>query len=332
MKSNKIYLGYALILLLAIGFVACSDSDDDSDDTSLGTPYITKVYDFMPAVGQFTNKLPEYKPGDTHETMVRKAEEQIKGANPIGMVSLGGFGGYIVFGFDHTIENVSGYRDFRILGNAFWSDASPNLETSLRGGSCEPGIILVSYDTNKNGLPDDEWYEIAGSEYNKSIENYEITYYKPDPGKTPVLNEDEPHATDVEYIRWEDNKGNTGYKAKNQYNNQSYFPEWVNSDRITFRGRLLPDNAVDESSDEQYWVFYSFDYGYADNATNVDNESAIDIDWAVDSNGNKANLPGIDFVKVYSAVNQECGWLGEVSTEVSGAYDLHLLGISIETK
>ena len=46
----------------------------------------------------------------------------------------------------------------------------------------------------------------------------------------------------------------------------------------------------------------------------------------MDVNGNKINLPGIDFVKVYTAVNQYNGWIGEVSTEILGAEDLHLTG------
>lgn len=29
----------------------------------------------------------------------------------------------------------------------------------------EPGVIQVCYDANGNGLPDDGWYEIAGSSY-----------------------------------------------------------------------------------------------------------------------------------------------------------------------
>lgn len=58
--------------------------------------------------GQFVNQLPEYKEGDTQEDMNRKVLEAI-GNNKMGMVSLGGFGGYIVVGFDHTIENKSGF-------------------------------------------------------------------------------------------------------------------------------------------------------------------------------------------------------------------------------
>ena len=79
------------------------------------------------------------------------------------MISLGGFGGYVVVGFDHTIANREGSRDFRVLGNAFYAIANPD-PNAPEGGSCEPGGIMVAYDVNKNGKPDeDEWYEIAGS-------------------------------------------------------------------------------------------------------------------------------------------------------------------------
>ncbi len=65
--------------------------------------------------------------------------------------------------------------------------------------------------------------------------------------------------------------------------------------------------------------------GYADNVANNDSRAQLDIDWAVDAAGNKANLTGIDFVKIYTGVNQFNGRIGESSTEVSGVADLHLL-------
>ena len=65
---------------------------------------------------------------------------------------------------------------------------------------------------------------------------------------------------------------------------------------------------------------------------NASEDSAIDIDWAVDANGNKVHLPGVDFIKIYTGVNQENGWLGECSTEVSGVEDLHILEQDIETR
>ena len=100
-------------------------------------------------------------------------------------------------------------------------------------------------------------------------------------------------------------------------------------DSLTFRGTCLPQNAVDEAGDGSYFVLYKFAYGYADNDTNSSNGSAIDIDWAVDRQGNAVRLPGVDFIMIYTGVNQESGRLGECSTEVSGVEDLHLLGVEI---
>ncbi len=311
--------------------MSCSKDYTETNIEEDTDPYISRVFEFSPSMGQFTNVLPKYEIGDTQETMRQKAEKAINGKRPIGMVSLGGFGGYIVFGFNHTVENKKGFRDFRVLGNAFWAAGNPNLEASTRGGSSEPGIIMVSVDENKNGLPDDKWYEIAGSAHKKAIKNYEITYYRPNPNKTPVRDESAFYASDVEYIRWTDNRGSSGYKMKNIYHSQSYFPEWF-EDKVTFKGTLLPNNGIDEGGTGSYWVLYAFEYGYADNAPNNDDASAIDIDWVIDENGNKVHLPGIDFVKVYNGMNQECGWLGETSTEVAGAYDLHALGIKIKSE
>ncbi|MNY83669.1 hypothetical protein D3C86_2265980 [compost metagenome] len=52
----------------------------------------------------------------------------------------------------------------------------------------------------------------------------------------------------------------------------------------------------------------------------------------MDQNGKKVQLPAIDFVKVYNGLNQQAGWLGETSTEIMGASDLHLLGENIPTR
>ena len=308
------------------------------------TPYITQVLDFMPAVGQFTNTMPEYEEGDTQATMNQKVLDAI-GNNNQGMISLGGFGGYVVVGFDHTIENRAGLRDFRVLGNAFYAASNPD-PNAPQGGSCEPGVIMVAYDANQNDVPDeDEWYEIAGSAhvdptlepwYQMAVDNendvnlyrdYEITYYRPE----ETL--DAPVAPPVdEYIRWEDNQGNSGYKVKNVYHRQPYFPQWYEGDELTFRGTCLPQNGIDESGQGNYFVLYKFRYGYADNETNNADESSIDIDWAVNSKGQYVSLPGVDFIKIYCGVNQENGWLGECSTEVMGVEDLHLLGEEIATR
>jgi len=290
------------------------------------SPYIHKVYEYMPAPGQFINVLPKYEDGDTQEDMNRKAEESISGENKI-LISLGAYGGYVIFGFDHPIVNVPDSYDFKILGNAFYAHNNPNqhADNSREGGSCEPGIVMVSYDANDNGLPDDAWYELAGSEYYKTetIKNYELSYYQPDENKVREPMPDYPFINDVSYVKWTSNQGDEGYVHRNSFHNQPYYPQWIAAEKMVFEGTKLADNYVDESGTGSYYVQYAYDWGYADNHSNTDERSNFNIAWAVDDVGNSVHLPEIHFVKVYTGVNQYCGWLGETSTEIMGAEDLH---------
>ena len=294
------------------------------------SPYIHKVFDYRPAPGQFVNKLPEYKAGDTHEDMILKVEEAIAGDEK-GLVTLGAYGGYIIFGFDHLVENRPGKYDFKIWGNAYYINANPE-PGMLHTGACEPGIVMVSYDLNGNGIPDDPWYELAGSEYHKpeTVKNYEITYYKPDPDKTPTPNPDFQFLTDTSYIKWIDNQGNTGYVAQNRFHTQPYYPQWIENETLEYEGTKLANNGVDATGTGQNFTQYAYPWGYADNHPNSSIRSNFDIGWAVDAQGNKVDLPGIHFVKVYTGVNQYCGWMGETSTEIMGAEDFHIQGIDID--
>lgn len=290
---------------------------------SAQSPYISRVWEYCPAPGQFVNELPAYEPGDDANTMRLKAEEAIADDNR-GMISLGGWGGYVLFGFDHMVPNVAGENDLLILGNAFYSGTGDEQE-GRRGGSCEPGIVLVSYDANANGTPDDPWYELAGSEYANpaTLADYRVTYFRPAPGHQPTPSQTTPAITDSTYIPWRDNRAGQGYICRLSFHTQPYFPAWVEDDSLTFTGTRLPDNYRDESGDGSYFVLYSFPFGYADNHPNGEQRAELDIDWAVRPDGSPADLPGIHFVKVYTGVHQQCGWLGETSTEVLGATDLH---------
>ena len=285
------------------------------------SPYTSKVYDYVPAPGQFVNAMPLYEIGDNVDKMQQKAQDDL--TNDV-MISLGGYGGYVTFGFDHTIINIPGQKDFYIKGNSFYSDI-PQYKNK-KGGSAEPGIVMVSLDSNMNGKPDDAWYELAGSEYHKpsTIKNYHITYHRPSDTK-----QTEPdHSgtiTDKTYISWSDNLGQSGFIQKNRFHSQNYYPKWISADSISFSGSLLPPNAVDISGTGSYYVLYAYDWGYVDNHPNsfIDLNS-FDIDWAVDKFGLPVHLQGVDFIRVYTGVNQTCGWIGETSTEVARAQDLHI--------
>lgn len=291
-----------------------------------GSPYINKVYEFRPAPGQFVNKLPEYEEGDTYDTMLEKAQEALAFDKQPGAVSLGAFGGYVVFGFDHTIVNVEGTCDFKIYGNAIISDRNN------QGGSCEPGVVWVSRDDNGNGLPDDTWYEIAGSEAEnpRTVTDFSVTYHAPAPGDQLTPDPDNKHITNTTYLPWSASDGTSGYIEANDYNALPYWPEWVADRELTFTGTRLPDNALDMYGDGSYILLKMFEWGYADNCPNSKFEG-FDISWAVDKEGLPVALSGIDFVKVVTGLHQRCGALGESSTEVCGAEDLHPDALSVKS-
>ena len=294
------------------------------DNVPVHSKYIQAVDEYRPAPGQYVNDVPEYEEGDTEEDMVRKCTENLAN-NERSLVALGGWGGYITFHFDHSIANVPGERDFAIWGNAY--QESRHL---VYGGMNEAGVVMVSRDVNGNGIPDDPWYEISGScdtdSAGKVVYGYEVTYRRNPMGNIP----------------WTDNRGQSGTIDRNHYHEQEYYPLWLD-DGLTFRGTRLPDNMVDLSDKVEnswspfYWVLMGFRYGYADNLPNYSDMSdatsynyegcGIDIGWAVDERRNPVHLDFIDFVRVYTGLNQKCPtpeWWGETSTEIQGAEDIHL--------
>lgn len=302
---------------------ASSTDTEEEEQPSPDAPsaYANKVLAYCPAPGQFMNtSTTAYEKGFSAEDVRRKAEEKLKDPY-LCLLSLGGFGGSIVVGFDHTVPNMNGAYDFKIYGNASY-DSFGTLTGAL-GGSSEPGIVLVSKDVNGNGLADDEWYELKGSEYNSkhTIKDYAITYHRP--------------ASPLSSVKWTDNQGNTGYVYRNEtHTKNDYYPAWIEEDEMTFYGSRLKDNAVNEPRPgmPEHWVGYCYAYGYADNHPNDEKGALFKIDWAVDKEGRAVKLDGIDFVKIYTAVNQYCGWMGEISTEVQAVEDLHFAKKEINAK
>lgn len=250
------------------------------------SPYIQKVYEYLPGMGQFVNVLPAYEEGDDAESMCRKCEDLIAD-NAGRVVSLGGWGGYITFGFDHAVENQEGL-DIQILGNAYLMNGNETY------GSSEPGIVLVSRDENKNGIPDDMWYELKGCLYDDA---------------------ETQHAYSVTYTR-------AGDTLQNPFHKQPYYPQWLPQEEYTLYGAKLPSQTEKVS---RQVVQRILDYGYVDNKPNTDIEgTSFDISWAVDTYGQPVSLPSVDFVRVYTAIDEINDPTGEISTEITGAIDLHI--------
>lgn len=257
-----------------------------------------KVYEFLPAPGQFVND------GYTCTTM-EQAVEYAKGQfDAKTYVSLGGFGGCVVVGFDHSIENSGGY-DIQIASNYGAS------------GMSEAGVVWVMQDENGDGLPNDTWYELKGSEYGKpeTIQDYAITYYKP--------------KVEGGVIAWKDNQGKNGIVERNGYHGQEYYPKWVSAATYTLRGTRLESHVIE--SRPGYWEVPGYDWGYVDNPSSIDNlgqsgsVNHFKISDAVRFDGEPANLQYIDFIKVQNCVSANAGVLGEVSTEVVGFKDYNMM-------
>ena len=285
-------------------FVGCNKDEDiisilpDEEDPVPENPNLNlgyEVVEYMPAPGQYIN---EAASGFSHILTQREACAQAeKRLAERSYVSLGAWGGYIVIKFKQSIYNSKGY-DFSIMTNSFDS-------------SSEPGIVWVMQDQNKNGLPDDLWYELKGSHFGKEgyERNYWITYTRPDAkGNTP----------------WEDSNGEKGfiYWTGNYHSQDYYYPEWVKDNSYTLYGSRLPLQAVQDAVGN--WSNLPFEWGYADNFGDDYNEKQhmnfFRISDAIDEFNEPANLSSIDFIKVQTAINGSAGWLGENSTEVCGFF------------
>lgn len=276
MKKNF----YFRVVLLALACSACSvDKDEEPIPSSL------KVLEYCPAPGQFINDNVELK---TMAEANAWAESRLAAK---AYVSLGSFGGYITVKTPDVVKNRTGY-DFGIAGNPF-------------DGSSEPGIVFVSEDVNGNGLADDPWYELKGSE--QPEKNYEVTYFRPS------------QAGD---ISWKDNKGNEGViNYLPDFHSQMYYPAWITGDSYTLKGSMLEAKVVNEGGE---WKNQAFGWGFADNMGKDTEKSSngtyrynqFELDNAVDLQGNPVVLSKIHFIKVQSAILKNVSLLGEVSTEI----------------
>lgn len=275
-----------------------------------------KVYEWVPAPGQFI--------GETGIGGMTGNETTLESANAWAnrrlsdqnFVSLGGFGGYIIVGFDHSIAKTGNDYDFAIQGNAF---------NSQSGGSNEPGIVWVMQDVNHNGLPDDQWYELRGSETGKegTIQDYAVTYYKPSAPKM-----------DVEWTDSEGGSGHIGY-LQQAHSQDYYYPAWIPADTYTLRGtRLSAQNRQNPGTG--YWANEAYDWGYADNMGSdrlqgsqsedgSGQRNGFKLSNAIYPDGSPVDLQYVDFIKVQVGVNATSGPLGEISTEVFSFQDYSML-------
>ena len=292
--------------------VVCVDADENQrlrPKTAASSAYSDKVFEWIPAPGQFINETSMLGGMTGNETTPALAnlwaEQRLAAKLP---VSLGAFGGYIIAGFDHSVTLSGLEYDLAIGGNAFLSES---------GGSNEPGIVWVMQDVNGNGLPDDEWYELKGSEYDNpaTLFDYSVTYFRPE---SPKMN-----------VSWSDSEGKTGsIRYLDRIHTQDYYyPAWVEANTYTLYGTRIPSNNSEDPS-TGLWNNAPYAWGYADNVgtDNITSDgtspdgtgqrTGFKISNAVYADGTPADIKYFDFIKVQVAVMANSGPLGEISTEV----------------
>ena len=315
------YSFFIIFIVSVIPFTSCNrdevliiEDPEDSEQEGFRPPtyesssFISHVYEWTPAPGQYINDFSSDFSNFDKITPDQAASWALKRLQNNYFVSLGAFGGYLIAGFDHSIKNTGDY-EIGVIGNAF---------LSANGSSNEPGIVYVMKDENRNGLPDDTWYELKGSDTFAlgTIRDYEVTYYRPTEEGQPV--------------EWTDNYGNKGdVDYLGAFHNQpTYYPLWIYENHYKLSGTCLEAKTL-KNPVTGNWENPPFDWGYADNfgTDNISfqgfqNCNRFRISDAINSTGEPVDIEYIDFIKIQTGVSSEAGWLGEVSTEVLGIIDL----------
>jgi hypothetical protein len=219
-------------------------------------------------------------------------------------------------GFGWSLGSVLGYEvwrwrvsretdEFHIYGNAF-------------AGWEEPGIVWVMCDENNNGLPDDTWYELKGSddeseEWRPQItRRYAINWF--DPGDEAEENE---YGQLISNLVWVDSLGRRGFM------NGGWPSVWgVETARVTFCGTMIRDPGAIYGGGRGQPRDVAWGYVDAGDLTSgpyADQNGKFFVSNAIQRDGSPVDLPWIDFVKVQTGVFYYGTVVGEISTEIYSA-------------
>lgn len=303
----------------------------------------SSIYAFLPAPGQFTNEsVTSGGWGDAYDS-----NGTLKNNIATGM-SLGFFGGYVVYKFDNPVANDPSHpygADFIVYGNAFWNNS-------------EPGCIQVSQDGST-------WYDIAGSRYYNSdtVKNFSLTYQNPNVSEDADITAAGSNLGILAAVSYTGSA--SGTITTNNFHKHSWFPLNANyfsgrygntaldkvsalsfasrtiasgvTDTLTLSGVKLsnvstndtagygfgycdvhPNNDLGGTVAYNPYQSFTSSSDYSTKTEGTSGGDPIDISWAVDGNGNPVKLSSIQYVRVYTGAAQMNGIFGEVSTEACG--------------
>lgn len=287
--------------------------------------FAATVLEFAPAPGQFVNH-PEFS--DPGRALGPPFGGGASAPNNTSIVSLGGFGGYIVLGFDHTVVddplNPFG-MDAIVFGNAYWVGGDPDRHWA------ECATIEISQDENGNGLADDIWYLIPGSHITEPSSQFVIKQWDDDIKDERYPPDDESWIPPGYFGTWVTQgfalpepvfgspvvtNPTANGNSEGIYGYGDYAPTLIlgdlNGDGVVDDTTMTPEHFY-TTPDDPHMVGMTMGSGGGD---------AFDIAWAIDAvNGAPAELSGFDFIRLTSAVNSVSPIFGEKSAEIDAVAD-----------
>lgn len=298
----------------------------------------------LPAPGQFTNEgIGAGGWGDPFDS-----NGALKANSQTG-ISLGFFGGYAVYKFDNPIADNPANKygaDFIVYGNAFWNNSEPGcIQVS------QDGVKWYDIAGSKHFDPDTERNASITYTNPNPAEESSITSpgtagslapvnYTGSRSGTITTNTFHNHGwfpLNANYFV--PRNGNaTALDKVDSLSFASRTPTNGVTNTLTLKGTMLGGVSTTKITD-------TIGFGYCDahpnkelggtiaynpyqqfaNQNDYNTKTAgtsggdpIDISWAVDSNGQPANLSSIKYVRIYTGVAAMNGIFGEISTEVCG--------------
>ena len=253
--------------------------------------FASRVVDYSPAPGQFVSD-PAFN--DPSRALGAPIGGGLLTADLTSLVTLGGFGGSLTLAFDTPVEDDESNPlglDCIVFGSAFYVAGNENRRWA------EAGLIEISYDTNANGLADDEWFTIPGSALAAPM-----TLPLPPAFNGPIL------------------ENGSGDDTEEHFGYADLSPTLLLGDSDA-------DNIVDDPNANPA-DFYTTPDDPA--TTGIDAGSAggdaFDIAWAINPiTGTPANLTGFHFIRITTAVDHTNPVFGEVSTEIDAVADVRAI-------
>ncbi len=292
------------------------------------SPFATEVLEYRPAPGQFVQD-PAFN--DPAAALGAPVGGGTLDGDETKAVSLGGFGGVLVLGFDHTVRddprNPFGL-DCILFGNAFWVGGDVN----RRWG--EPATIEISLDANKNSVADDPWFLVPGSHITDPPARWESQTWDDDANDSTYPPTEAWWVPIGEIGVWQtwgyrlpENPFEIGLILENP-NGPFAIEEgiWGYADcsPTLMLGDMDGDNSIDDAeiTPEAFYTVPDDPFAVGVDAGSGGGD-AFDIAWAIDPDtGLPAALPGFDFIRITNATNVLFGPFGERSAEICGVADV----------